>query len=41
MIFRMYCNPCEDSIKAEELNKYFTEVECKVLLDRMDPLKTG
>jgi hypothetical protein len=40
-MFRIYCNPCDKSIKGSELNKFFTERESSILLDRMDPFKTG
>ena len=40
-MFRLYCNPSDEHINGEELNKYFTERESKILLDRMDPFKSG
>jgi hypothetical protein len=41
IIFRGYCRPGDKAIPKDELNKYFTERECKILLDRLDPSKTG
>jgi hypothetical protein len=41
MMFRVYCNPCDEQISGDEMNKYFTERESRILLDRMDPLKSG
>ena len=41
MVFRSYCDPGHKGIKADNLGKYFTERECRILLDRFDPNKTG
>lgn len=41
VVFRSFCNPGHDAIPIEGLNSYFTQRECKVLADRLDPNKTG
>ena len=41
VVFRGYCKPGDKSISAQQLAKYFTERECRILLDRFDPNKTG
>ena len=41
LVFRGYCRPGDKNIPNPELKKYFTERECKVLLDRLDPNRTG
>lgn len=41
MVFRSFCDPGHKNILNANLANYFTERECKILLDRFDPNKTG
>ena len=41
IVLRGYCRPGDNGIPTQEMRKYFSERECKVLLDRLDPSKTG
>jgi hypothetical protein len=40
-VFRGYCNPGDKVISQNNLGKYFTVRECKILMDRLDPTKSG
>lgn len=41
VVFRSFCDPGHKNIQNANLTNYFTERECKILLDRFDPNKTG